>query len=275
MNILICGGSGYIGSRLIPYLSQWHHVTNFDITHGEDIRNTSLLRKFCQDKQVIIYLASMSNNDMCNRTPALATSINQYAFPGVVEAAKGVDRFIYASSVAAYGDQDNATEDMPLKPTTRYGEGKKSCEDWLASSDLPHVIVRAASVCGWSPRMRYDLMVNRMTRDAVSKGIITVNGGNQIRSHIHINDICRLYRLLLNAKDIEGQAFNAVSENMSVMNTAERVSKVVGNTFIDVKPATDDRSYSVSGEKALIKLGFRTLYTINEAIVENYLNFYQ
>ena len=270
MKILIVGGSGYLGSRLIPYLSQWHSVTNYDLTHGEDVRNTVLLRKFLADKDVVIYLASVSNNDMCRRSPELAKSINEYAFSGVLQAVKdcGVGRFIYASSVAAYGDQDNATEDMQLRPTTLYGEGKAFCEALLRMTDIPFIITRCASICGWSPKMRYDLMVNRMVKDAVA-GKITVNGGGQVRSHIHINDVCRFYRYLLDAPNILGEAFNIVSENMTVMETARRVSKIVG--IIEQKPALDDRSYSVSGKKAAEIIGFKPLYSVGDAIVENYL----
>ena len=275
MKVLVVGGCGYIGSRLIPYLSQWHSVTNYDLMHGEDVRNTPLFRKFCADKDVVIYLASLSNNDMCNRSPELAMSINQYAFAGVLQAVKecSVGRFIYASSVAAYGDRDNAEETCELKPTTKYGEGKAFCERSL-TAEIPYIVTRCASVCGYSPRMRYDLMVNKMTRDAM-KGVITVNGGAQVRSHIHINDVCRLYRYLLDAKGVEYEAFNVVSENMKVMDTAIRVARTVGDAHIDMKPSTDNRSYSVSGEKAQKLLGFKPLYTVSDAIVENYLNFYQ
>lgn len=277
MKILVVGGSGYIGSRLIPYLSQWHSVSNYDLTHGEDVRNTPLLRKFCSDKDVVIYLASLSNNDMCNRSQDLARSINQQAFPGVLQIIKdcSVGRFIYASSAAAYGDKENATELNELKPTTKYGEGKAYCEGELknlAYTEIPYVVTRCASVCGYSPRMRYDLMVNRMIRDAAEKGIIAVNGGEQIRSHIHINDVCRFYRYLLDAKKVEYEAFNVVAENLSVMDTAVRVSRVLGDIKIDVRPYTDNRSYSVSGEKAKEILGFKPLYSVNHAVVENYLN---
>ena len=276
MNILVIGGSGYIGSRLVPFLSQWHSVTSYDITHGEDIRNTLLLKKFVADRNVVIYLASLSNNDMCNRSPTLAAAINQAAFPSVLRlvAESSVERFIYASSVAAYGDLDNAEETHPLRPTTKYGEGKAYCESLLNMSDIPYVITRCASVCGYSPRMRYDLMVNKMTRDAARTGKITVNGGGQIRSHIHINDVCRCYRFLLNAKGVEGEAFNIVSQNMSVMTTAQIVAETLENTKIEVKPATDNRSYSVSGKKAQEKLGFKPLYSVADAVLENYLNFY-
>ena len=159
-------------------------------------------------------------------------------------------------------------------PTTKYGEGKAYCESFLKAFNIPWIVTRCASVCGYSPRMRYDLMVNRMTRDAAITGKIAVNGGSQVRSHVHINDVCRAYRYLLDARNVEQQAFNIVSENMSVMDTAKLVASTIGTTEIVVNPYADNRSYSVVGKKAKEILGFNPLYSVKDAVVENYLNFY-
>ena len=117
--------------------------------------------------------------------------------------------------------------------------------------------------------MRYDLMVNRMVRDASRTGKITVNGGEQLRSHVHINDLCRFYAWLLENPQPR-QTFNVVCENQKVIDTATLVAKTIGKTEIEVKPYTDNRSYTVSGEK-LKKAGFEFKHSIEEAIISVYL----
>lgn len=238
---MIIGGDGYVGSAL-------------NLAVPDD---------------TVLYLAFMSNNDMCERNPVLARRLNEGAFESCLKENRG-KRFIFASSVAAYGDCLNATEDMPLTPTTLYGRAKAKCEQMLKDYGCDYTIVRSASVCGVSPRMRYDLMVNRMVRDAARTGKITVNGGEQKRSHVHINDLCRFYAWLIENPQPK-QIFNVVCENQSVMETAKLVASVVGKTEIVVKPYTDSRSYTVSGKK-MLEAGFECRSTIEEAIVSVYLN---
>ena len=238
---MIIGGEGYVGSAL----------------------------KLDVPEDTVLYLAFMSNNDMCERNPELARRMNISGFPDVLRESKG-KRFIFASSVAAYGDCDMAAEEQTLKPTTLYGMQKAACEDLLEMSGLNYTIVRSASVCGVSPKMRYDLMVNRMVRDAARTGKLTVNGGEQQRSHVHINDLCRFYAWLLENPQPR-QTFNVVCENQKVIDTATLVAKTIGKTEIEVKPYTDNRSYTVSGEK-LKSAGFQFKHSIEEAIISVYLN---
>lgn len=241
---MIIGGNGYIGS----FLKERFFAVGMNPT--------------------TIYLAFMSNNDMCERNPELARKLNTKSFSDMLNASNG--RFIFASSVSVYGDCVDAQEDSPMNPTTLYGQHKVLCEELLKASSLDYTIVRSASVCGYSPRMRYDLMVNRMVRDAARTGKITVNGGEQKRSHIHINDLCRFYAWLLENPQPR-QTFNVVCENQSVMDTAILVARTIGKTTIDVKPYTDKRSYTVSGEK-MRKAGFECESSIEDAIISVYLN---
>ena len=290
MKVLVPGGCGYIGAMLVPHLlADGHKVTVFDIQffgHGTlpldnanlrvikgDVRDIRGIRDACVGQDAVIWLASLSNNDMCIREPVLHDRINKDAVPIGIFAARiaGVKRFIYASSVAAYGSSEtDADETTPLAPTTPYGEGKLFGEQWCrqyAADDFTTVIVRAASVCGHSSRQRFDLTVNRMTHDAVRYGLIKVNGGQQKRSHIHIRDICRAYQELLKApaEDVSGEAFNFVGENQTVLETAQIVAEETGAS-IDIGPATDDRSYSVDGAKARSVLTFVPRYTVRQAV---------
>ena len=291
MNILIPGGASYIGAYLVPHLlGDGHTVTVFDrlyfgsgflpdndhvkVVKG-DIRDLEAWKAVCEGQDAVIYLASISRELLCERNKAVAHAINVAAFGPAVEAAKaaGVKRFIYASSVAVYGSSDHDAEETdPLEPTTIYGRGKMACENLLMASKSPEFCVtatRSASVCGYSPRMRFDLTINRMVHDAVRKGVITVEGGSQIRSHINMKDICEFYRLLLAAPDVKinAQAFNVVAENQTVMDSAKLVSDIC-NKPIEVKPRVDDRSYSIDGDKVLHVLGWKPSRRVSEAVLD-------
>jgi nucleoside-diphosphate-sugar epimerase len=271
LKVLITGGCGYIGSKLAPLLKfEGDDITVVDpqmFGNGlaeskirvvkEDVRDHDL-----RGYHAIIHLASVSNNDMYAAHPELM-AINRWVpdFDG---------RLIYASSVAAYGSSDEVfTEDSPLNPNTPYGEDKARCEEIVLSRG--GVVVRAASVCGHSTNMRFDTPVNRMTRDALAKRHITVNGGSQTRCHIHLDDVCDFYALLL--RNNASGAFNLVCDSSTILETAERVARTVASgshrarnmPFIQVNEATDSRSYKVSGEK-MKQLNFMPIFTVSDAI---------
>lgn len=297
MNVLVVGGSGYIGSVLVPMLlerghdvlvidtmwlgysplfqsSQWKR---FGALVG-DIRSSADMRYACKGRDAVICLASISAEEMCQRDPKLAREVNVDGVINLAKAANGLKRFIYASSVAAYAASERpSTEDGQMEPTTIYGRGKVEVEGWLGKERPEAVIVRSASVCGCSPRMRFDLTVNKMVHDAVRHGRITVNGGEQKRSHVHIQDICDFYCRLLDVghERIYGQTFNVVAQNLSVLETAEKVimaitarRRAVNMPFIEVRERTDNRSYTVDGTKAREMLGFTPKRTIDDAARE-------
>lgn len=283
MNILVPGGCGYIGAWLVPQLlAEGHRVTvldtmwfgtghlpengNLTVIEG-DVRGTVSYDGF----DAVIYFASISSDAMCEANYKLSNSVNSGSFPANVAAAKkaGVKRFIYASSVAGYCD-DNATEAHHLYPVTLYANAKAACEEVLRahqSDDFCTTSVRSASVCGYSPNQRLDITASMMVHHAVRNGVITVNGGEQKRCHVHIRDICDFYKLLLTApkESIAGQAFNVVAENEAVKDTARQVANAVGSRII-IQPRTDDRSYSVDGTKAREVLGFVPKKRLADAI---------
>jgi nucleoside-diphosphate-sugar epimerase len=174
--------------------------------------------------------------------------------------------------VAAYGSpEDEAAETRFLAPSTLYGHAKQYCENWLLglqSDDFICTITRSASVCGSSPTMRWDVTVNKMIHDGL-KGSIKVNGGSQFRCHVHIQDLCDFYELLLEAPEekVRGEVFNVVETNEAIRDTAEAVGKIIGCPVI-YGPATDDRSYMVSGNKARSILGWKPKRSYTEAITE-------
>ena len=273
MKICVTGGCGYIGSMLVPrLLADGHEVTVIDTQwfgagHPANNPNLSILKvdirqvAAWQTPDAVIHLASLSNNDMYAVKPYLTVAVNRFL---------PCERLIYASSVAAYGSSDAVlSEDAPMKPTTPYGVDKVFCEDQVLAAG--GTVVRAASVCGPSMNMRFDLTVNRLVRDAVMLDKMTVNGGSQKRCHIHMHDICDFYRLLLKApkEKIAGEAFNVVAENDSVLETAMVVARTLKSSpKIDIGPATDDRSYMASGDKAREVLGFVPKKRVENAILE-------
>jgi nucleoside-diphosphate-sugar epimerase len=200
----------------------------------------------------------------------------------LVQAAKraGVRRFIYASSSSVYGIKEgqDVTEDLSLEPLTDYSKFKAMCEDVLReerASGFATVVIRPATVCGYSPRQRLDVIVNILTNHAVNTGSIKVLGGAQLRPNIHIDDMAALYELMLEVPDerIDGGVYNVGYENDSVMNIAQTVKRLVekdnaiGREIkLEVVPTNDNRSYHISSEKIARELGFRPKKTVEDAV---------
>jgi len=284
VNILVPGGCGYIGSYLVPFLlADGHEVIVVDPqwfgnTGVPDNPRAKLYRSAVEVEwskiDAVIFLASLSSNTACENNPELEDQTNRVLPLEYLKKAKahGVERFIFASSVAAYGTSDKyMTEDMDLRPSTVYGTGKEYAEALMIaySTDIATVRVRSASVCGASPNVRFDVTLNKMVHDAVNLGVINVNGGNQYRCHVSIKDLCDFYRLLLNApvEKIAGHAFNVVKENQTVMESAKLVSEIT-RAKIETLPSSDNRSYKVDASKARDVLGFTAkhnlLVTLND-----------
>jgi nucleoside-diphosphate-sugar epimerase len=289
--ILITGGAGYVGSVLTPYLlSKGHKVTVIDLMlYGDtlekhknltikkgDIRNSELLKETIKGNEIVIHLACISNDPSFELNPGLGKEINLDAFTPLVEISKnlGIKKFIYASSSSVYGVkiEKNVNESMSLEPLTDYSKFKADCEKILfkySSNNFVTTILRPATVCGYSPRQRLDLVVNILTNLAYHKREITIFGGNQLRPNIHIQDMVRAYELFVNLDEekINKKIFNIGFENLTVCKLAYEVQKVIGS---DVKikklPTNDNRSYHISSKKIQDELGFVTNFNILNAI---------
>lgn len=296
--ILVTGGAGYKGCILIPMLLRaGHEVIVYDlmlfgaaglpsdprlkVVKG-DIRDVRLLTEHLKDVQQVIHMACISNDPSFELDSALSKAINFDCFEPLVKASKdaGVERFLYVSTSSVYGvsDAPDVTEEHPLVPLTDYNKYKGLCEPILLryqSPDFTTIIIRPATVCGWSPRMRFDLTVNILTNHAVHRGVITVLGGSQKRPNIHINDICELYVQLLSTptKLVAGETYNAGHQNHSVAELAQMVRQVVEEEMperkpirIETAPTNDLRSYHVSSRKIAEKLGFTPKRTVQDAV---------
>jgi nucleoside-diphosphate-sugar epimerase len=217
-SVLVTGGAGYVGSMLVPKLLRaGHRVRVLDLfIYGEDVfngadrkpalscirgdlRDIATTRRALDGCDSVIHLACISNDPSFELDPELGRSINYDCFRPFVRVAKeaGVKRFIYASSSSVYGvkDEDEVTENLPLKPLTDYSRFKAMCEEVLDAEREPGFVtltLRPATVCGYAPRLRLDLTVNILTNHAVNKGEITVFGGRQKRPNINIEDMTDL-----------------------------------------------------------------------------------
>ena len=241
-----------------------------------DIRNEKLLKANLAGHDAVIHLACISNDPSFELDPELGKSINLDSFRPLVEIsrASGVGRFVYASSSSVYGikKEKDVHEEMSLEPLTDYSRFKADCEQILLeyqSSNFTTVIIRPATVCGYSPRQRLDVVVNILTNLAYHKREITVFGGEQLRPNIHIADMAESYIKVLEAdkEKVAGKIYNVGYENQSVQELAEIVREVIGEDITLIATPTDDnRSYHISSERIRHELAFEAKRTIREAV---------
>jgi nucleoside-diphosphate-sugar epimerase len=295
--VLVTGGAGYKGSILVPkLLASGYRVKLYDLmlfgtvplNHPKleviraDIRDISAYTAAVQGVDMVIDMACISNDPSFDLDPSLSRTINYECFEPMVIAAKqaGVGRYLYVSTSSVYGvsEAPEVTETHPFVPLTDYNKYKGLCEPLLLkhlSPDFHGTIIRPATVCGYSPRMRFDLTVNILTNHAVNRGVVTVFGGTQKRPNIHIEDITDLYVELLQTDPalITGEAFNAGYENHTVAQLAQFVKEVVEEEFpekapilIETTASNDNRSYHVSSQKIANVLGWKPKRTIGDAV---------
>ena len=284
MKLLVTGGCGYVGTKLTEALlgRTPHDVTVLDVmwfgnrlaahprltVQSMDVRQIDEIDLAPYD--TIFHLANIANDPSVELNPYASWEVNVLAGMRLIDRAarQGVRQFIYASSASVYGlkSEPKVTEDLELFPLSEYNKTKMVAERVVQSyaDQMITTIIRPATVCGWSPRMRLDVVVNMLTMQALTRGSVTVLGGDQTRPNIHIDDLVDLY-LFAFEKRLAG-VFNAGFENLKVMDIARMITTDVPAS-IDVKPSNDPRSYSVCSDR-LLAAGFTPTRNVSAAVAE-------
>lgn len=285
MRILVTGGCGYVGSSLVPaLLNDGHEVVVIDTEwFGNSLPKSDQLESIkgdiCDSSiypkgkfETVIHLANIANDPSVDLNPELSWEVNTLATLQLLNWAKraSVKDFIYASSGSVYGlsDEPRVTEDLPLLPISTYNKTKMVAEQIVSNwrDDFRVISLRPATICGFSPRMRFDLAVNLLTYQALSSKSIKVLGGTQVRPNIHITDMVEVYRHFVNDRSIASGAYNAGFENLTILEIAARIADEVG-AEITVEESNDPRSYRLDSSK-LLATGFKPKFKISDAIAD-------
>jgi nucleoside-diphosphate-sugar epimerase len=283
MKILVTGGCGYVGSILIPkLLGMGYKVTSVDtkwfgdyLPKHKNLKNIKLDIKdlntnHLKNINVVIHLASIANDPMSELNKNLSWEVSCLGTLNLMNLCvkNKVKKIIFASSSSVYGlkKEKKVTEDLSLNPISLYNKVKMITEKVIISfgDKINYIIIRPATVCGYSPRMRYDVTVNALTINALTKKKIFVDGGKQVRPNIHIQDLTDLYIFLIKNTKIKNKIFNAGFENLSILQIANIVKKSI-NCKIIIKKVLDIRSYRVDSSK-LLKTGFKPKFSVQRAI---------
>jgi len=283
MNILVTGGEGYIGRLLVPELRKGNEVESIDIgwfglpdeEPGSDFRNLKV--RDLKDIDCIIHLAGISNDPSAEYRTDINYSMNSTNTLLLAHKAReaGVRRFIFASSCSVYGfasgPEASRETDSP-NPKYPYGISKLMAEAGLMAlmdNSFLVTILRKGTVGGYSPRMRFDLVVNTMTKAALTTGRITVKNASLWRPLVDIRDAVRAYCMVLE-KEVLG-IYNVVQGNYTIVQIGKLVQEAVQDITgkkvdLEVFDMVDLRNYKASGDKALVELGFSAHYSIGDTV---------
>jgi nucleoside-diphosphate-sugar epimerase len=296
--VLVIGGAGYIGSILVrQLLDAQYHVRvldklmfgdesirdlyanpNFELVIG-DFRNIETIVRTVHGMDAVILLGAIVGDPACSLDAEFTLSTNTHAVRMIrdISCGHGIGRFLFASTCSVYGAQEGLIdEESPLAPVSLYAQSKIDAEKALLEkkNGLFHpTILRLGTAFGLSYRMRFDLVVNVLTAQAMTKNKITIINGHQWRPFIHIDDISRAFIGCLEAplELVSGQIFNVGDNecNLTLRELGEMVAKVIPDTQIVHKEnSTDPRSYRVSFSKIANRLGFRCRTAIADGIDE-------
>lgn len=264
MNILVTGGSGYIGSVLVTALiADGHRVSVMDLVQPvagdwlkRDIFEMPVIAADLQNVEAVIHLAALVGDEICHEKPLPAVETNFLATKYLARASKEANaRLIFASTCSVYGvKHELCAEDVEPEPFTVYGLTKLKAEDDVLRAG--GVVFRLATVYGVSPRMRYDLVINEFVRGAKTKGSITVFGGGQIRPFLEIHNAVWALRRILEL-DISKKIFNISDANVTLRELGKTVGEILGCRVRTIPEIIDRRSYQVDNTRAIRVLGFK------------------
>jgi len=288
MRILITGGAGYLGSILSRKLldkgyqvrvmdAMWYGKEsvndlikneNFELIN-DDIRNLVSTVKAMKDVDAVIHLASIVGMPASNIEPKTSEEVNYLATKNIAELCHlhGIETYIFASTCSVYGSQPDEfiTEKSPVSPLDYYARQKFVSERAISWLNRAPVILRFGTLFGLSPRMRFDLVINLFAAQALTEGKITVFGGSQFRPFLHVDDAAESLIFALE-NNLTG-TYNVISENLTILQAAERISKITG-CKIEISNENEDlRNYKVSGGK-INQMGFTAKMKVEDAVNE-------
>lgn len=302
MKLLVVGGAGYVGSALVSRLIDYgYEVSVIDLLwFGNFLPNQPKVIKKdlfkCDVKDFIgyeqvIFLAGLSNDPMAEYDPALnfASNGSLPSYLAYCAKAAGVKRFIYGSSCSVYGYTVNElyNEEAPVTCSYPYGISKLQGERGvlqMQDTDFSVISLRKGTVSGYSPRMRFDLIVNTMYKCAILDQKIIINNPSIWRPVLHIRDAVSAYMRTIQADYKISGVFNITSDNFTVGQVGdcvkEKMQELTGeNIQIEMKHIPDFRNYKVDFQKAKTFLGYEPKYTIEDIVdhlhqhKEHYHNF--
>ena len=295
--VLVFGGAGYIGCVLVKMLINLNfEVTVYDkfiytskksftkhfkssklkIVKG-DSQNISEIFEAIRKNDIVIHLAEMVGDPLCEKKPKKTYAINYLASMTISNICKnlGISKFIYVSSCSVYGSNDYLTsETSKINPLSIYAKLKALSEKAIIRNFDKHCkpcILRLGTVYGSSFRPRYDLVINLFSGLSANKKQITIAGGNQWRPFVHVKDVGRAIIKILNSdfKKTDNQIFNIVGENLQIKDIGKAIKKINSKANITFSDnVKDNRNYKSSNKKAKKLLNFKTKYTINDGIKE-------
>jgi len=286
--VLITGGCGYVGTRLVDEIirqTSWEIVICDTLWFGNFTQESNriiilkksvseLIQSDLDSVSMVVHLAGIPNDASAMLNPALSWEVNVLHTAHLMrlcEKSESVRRIAFASSGSVYGvsAEERVTERVDLFPISTYNKTKMAAERVVLSySDKFKIyIVRPATVCGFSRRMRFDVTVNMFVGQAFTNKNIRVLGGDQIRPNIHIEDMCQVYlHLLCEERQVEPGIYNAGFENLSIRTIADQVSVLTG-AEITCEQSNDPRSYRLDSTK-LLETGFVPKRKIGNAMEE-------
>jgi nucleoside-diphosphate-sugar epimerase len=291
MRILVTGGAGYIGTPLCTELSQDHEVVCWDpgffgFFFGTARSSLRVVERRVQEldddtfqtlaPDVVLHLSGLSNDPMADFAPRLNWAENTDATGHVARlAARGGARLVFASSASVYGFSPGGVldETAPVAPIGHYSESKAAAEQLINAELEGAVILRQATVMGVSPRMRFDLLTNGMTRSAcVKRKLRVLYGGREVRAQVHVRDLVSAYRAVLDHPTLTG-TFNVSASNDRVLDLGETIRDHLRAAGREVELDVSDeprkhRSYALTSDKFREATGWAPRVTVLEAVDE-------
>lgn len=303
--VLITGGAGYIGSKLCEYLHNYieyvsvssggvnaldkykvivadnlmydqgpfvfQSLKNVQFVKADVISLKGKLLELVQSADVVIPLAAIVGAPACDKNPGFARKVNLDAVANLISVLREDQLVIFPNTNSGYGKAKDTicTEETPLNPISLYGQLKDEAE-YVVRKHPNHVVFRLATVFGYSPRHRLDLLVNTLVHEAVTKGVVEIFDDSFMRNYIHIDDICSAFSYAIENEALRNNVYNLGNDslNMSKGDLLDVIGKyLLFETKKISKTDPDQRDYVVSSEK-LYKTGWQPNKSLKDGIVE-------